>query len=184
MEDQIKFSIVTTVQIASICLLTTLFYIVIEIIFGDKCAYYFAINPFTSGLLHSNFNHLFWNIFGIFVSLNMRCNRFYTYERIFWITSLIALLYLPIILIDSGFASIGISGTCYFLLARGLLSLKRLKLVGYFIISSIIIAEFAGLGGNDEIAHTVHIIGAILGILSLPKFRLNFIHEKIYEIIG
>jgi hypothetical protein len=114
----------------------------------------------------------------------MRCNRFYTYERIFWITSLIALLYLPIILIDSRFASIGISGTCYFLLARGLLSLKRLKLVGYFIISSIIIAEFAGLGGNDEIAHTVHIIGAILGILSLPKFRLNFIHEKIYEIIG
>jgi hypothetical protein len=65
-----------------------------------------------------------------------------------------------------------------------MLSLKRLKLVGYFIISSIIIIEFTRLGENDEIAHAVHIIGAILGMLSLPKFKLNFIHEKIYEIIG
>jgi len=184
MVDQIKFSIITTLQVAAMCLLSTLLYILIEVILGSTYSYYFAINPFTSGLLHSNFDHLIWNIFGIFISLNMRCNRFYTFEKIFWVTSLIAILYFPIVLINSEFAAIGISGTCYFLIMRGAGSFKKFKILWYFMISSILIGDLMKIGDNDTIAHSVHLIGSILGIVSLYPGKLKFLHEKIYEIIS
>jgi membrane associated rhomboid family serine protease len=184
MQDQIKFSIITAVQVTAMCLLSTLIYIIIDITLGENYSYYFCINPLTSGLLHANFRHLMWNIFGIFISLNMRCNRFYTFEKIFWVTSLIAILYLPIIIMNSDFAAIGISGTCYFLLMRGIGSFRKFKPLMYFIISSIIISELARLGDDDKIAHAVHIIGSLLGLISLYPGKLKFIHEKIYEIIS
>lgn len=184
MKDQIKFSIVTTLQVTAICLLLTLLYITICILLGDISGYYFSINPFASGLIHSNFNHLSWNMFGIFISLNIRCNRFYTCEKIFWITSLISLIYLPAILLHYNLPSIGISGTCYFLLVRGLGSVKKLKPLSYFFIAMILISEFSRLSDNDGISHPVHIIGSLLGLISLYPGKIKFIHEKIYEIIG
>jgi membrane associated rhomboid family serine protease len=184
MKDQIKFSIVTTLQVTAMCFISTLLYIVTDVVIGDNYSYYIAINPFSSGLLHANFNHLLCNVFAIFVTLNMRCNRFYTFEKIFWVTSLIAILYLPIIIIEPGFAAIGISGSCYFLLMRGLGSMKRIKIIAYFLIAAIIIGEFLRLGDNDRIAHAVHIIGSMLGLVSLYPYRLRFVHEKIYEIIS
>ena len=184
MNDQIKFSIVTTFQVILMCLSASFIFIVIDITLENPYSYIFAINPFTSGLIHSNFDHLIWNIFSIFICLNIKCNRFYTFEKIFRITSLIAILYLPIILIDYEFAAIGISGTCYFLLIRGLISIKKLRYLTYFIAASIIISEFIELGDNDRIAHAVHLIGSILGLMSLYPGRLKIVHEKIYEIIS
>jgi len=184
--DQIKFAILTTLKLTVICLAVTILYLAIGIFLGENYSYYFAINPFTSGLIHSGFSHLEWNIFGIFISLNMACNRHYTTEKIFWITSLIAIIYLPLIIIDSEFASVGISGTCYFLLIRGLgsQSRKAIKIFCYFLLSNIIIKEALEIGNTDKIAHSVHFIGSILGLISLYPYRLKFLHDKIYEIIS
>ena len=184
MNDQIKFSTITTLKVTGVCLLSTFIYIIINIAIGDNMGYYFVINPFTSGLIHANFNHILCNMFGIFVSLNARCNRFYTLDKIFWITSLISLIYLPIVLLDQDFASVGISGTCYFLLMRGLGSVQKLKPLSYFFISTILIAGFLKLGENDKISHSVHIIGSLLGLISLYPNGIKFIHKKIYEIIS
>ena len=49
---------------------------------------------------------------------------------------------------------------------------------------SILIGEIIRIGDNDTIAHFVHVIGSILGIVSLYPGRLKFLHEKIYEIIS
>lgn len=184
MRDQIKFSMLTTLKVTGMCLLSTLLYIIINIAIGDNVGYYFVINPLTSGLIHANFNHVLWNMFGIFISLNAGCNRFYTPDKIFWITSLISSLYLPVVLLDPNFASVGISGTCYFLLMRGLGSVQKLKPLSYFFISTILISEFLRLGKNDNISHTIHIIGSLLGLISLYPNGIKFIHKKIYEIIS
>jgi membrane associated rhomboid family serine protease len=184
MKDQIRFSIVTTSQVTLMCLVSIVLYLATDVILSGDYSYYIAINPFTSGLLHANFNHLLSNIFIIFITLNMRCNRFYTVEKIFWVTSLIAILYLPIIIIEPEFSAIGISGTCYFLLMRGLGSTRKVKILAYFLIAVILTSEFLKLGNNDRIAHAVHIIGSILGLISLYPYGLKFINEKIYEIIS
>lgn len=189
MYNQIKFSIITTLQVTLMCFSSYILYIIIDIILGDEFAYYFAINPFMSGLLHANSDHLIWNMLGIFISLNMYGNRFYTFEKIFWITTLLSTIYLPVALIFPDLTTIGISGTCYFLLTRGMFfrghaPIKRTRIPAYFLISLIIISELIKIGENDHISHTVHLLGCALGIISLYPNKLKIIHEKIYEIIS
>ncbi len=184
MIDRIKFSSITTLQVSAMCISSILLYIIIDIFMGDTYSYYFSINPLISGLLHSNLEHLLNNLFIIFLCLNVKINRFYTFEKIFWVTSLISILHLPVILINNEFTAIGISGTCYFLLARLISSIRRFKWLGYVLVSIILSIEFIGIFQDDTISHSMHIIGLILGIISLYPGKIGCIHQKIYEIIS
>jgi membrane associated rhomboid family serine protease len=119
----------------------------------------------------------------------MYSNRFYTFEKIFWITALISAIYLPVALVYQDLATIGISGTCYFLLVRGIFfrgrkPIKRTRILAYLLISLIILSEIIRIGENDHISHSVHLLGCVLGIISLYPNKLKIIHEKIYEIIS
>lgn len=184
MIDRIKFSSITTLQVALMCIASILLYIIIDLFMGGTYSYYFSINPLISGLLHSNLAHLLSNLLIIFLCLNVKINRFYTFEKIFWITSLISILHLPVIIIDNEFTAIGISGTCYFLLARSICSIRRFKWIGYVLVSIISFAEFIGIFQDDTISHSMHIIGLIFGIISLYPGKIGWIHQKIYEIIS
>jgi membrane associated rhomboid family serine protease len=179
-----KFSSITTMQVAAMCIASILLYIITDLFIGDTYSYYFSINPFISGLLHSNIEHLLNNLLIIFLCLNVKINRFYTFEKIFWITSLISILHLPVIIINNEFAAIGISGTCYFLLARSICSVNRFKWLGYVLTSLILYIEFICTFQDDTISHSMHIIGLIFGIISLYTGKIGCIHEKIYEIIS
>jgi len=184
MIDRIKFSTITTLQTAVMCLASIFLYIIIDLFMSDTYSYYFSINPFISGLLHSDANHLLGNLLIIFLCLNAKINRFYTFEKIFWVTSLISILHLPVIIISTEFTAIGISGTCYFLLARVICSINRFKWLCYILASLILSAEFVGIFYDDTISHSIHIIGFIFGIISLRPGKIRWIHEKIYEIIS
>lgn len=184
MIDKIKFSTVTTLQTAVMCLGASFLYIIIDLFMGDTYSYYFSINPFIGGLLHSNADHLISNLLIIFLCLNIKINRFYTFEKIFWVTSLISLSHIPVILINSEFTAIGISGTCYFLLARVICSINRFKPLAYILMSLIIYVEIIGTFCEDTVSHSIHIIGCIFGVISLYPGKIKWIHEKIYEIIS
>jgi hypothetical protein len=64
---------------------------------------------------------------------------------------------------------VGISGTCYYLLARYFFTWGNKKNLGKAIILILAAAELFAIAENDGAAHGVHLIGILFGYLSLKK---------------
>jgi hypothetical protein len=79
-------------------------------------------------------------------------------------------LYLPITLLGYSLPAIGISGLCYFLIVRVLLTWKVKYNISVILFGMLTISEIYGLFElKDDIAHGVHLIGIGLGVYSIKK---------------
>jgi hypothetical protein len=160
---------------ASICIGAT---IVMVLFGGGKII---LMNPFVKGYLHVGFEHALTNFIMLFALLLAPINREYDFKKIYWVTLIISLLYLPTELLGVSQTALGLSGTCYFLLSRYFFSWKERSLLGAFIIGTIALLELgAGINpGSSNSAHWVHLLGIALGWTSI-KYR----HKKILAKLG
>jgi membrane associated rhomboid family serine protease len=151
-------------------------------IFGYNDAIYEI--PFFSGFAHAGYGHVFSNLIVIFFCLLANINKFYTIEKIFWITTLLSTIFLIPVLIGITDPIIGISGTCFFLMTRFFLSVKRNIKISQFFIFMLIYIETIHAGNDDQISHSMHIAGFILGWISLHPYKFQLVPRFIYDIIS
>lgn len=187
MNNNVKTSAKTTGLIALFCIAAFIILGIQIAIFGNSSANILMMDPFISGFLHTGISHFGWNIAIVFLALLSSVNTTYNITKVFWVTFILSLLYLPVSILGITPPAVGISGTCYFLLARYFFSWKKHRKIGYGIIIFLVFCEVITLGDlSDRVAHGVHILGAVLGYISLKtKYIENifpkFIAEKIAQ---
>lgn len=160
-----------------ICLFSLFFiaYVVFKVAYSESVAnIIFVYNPLFSGFMHSNIYHLSGNLMFLFIGLLFKINKKYTFNNIFVITFIISLIYFPFGLIFEC-AAIGLSGTAMFMLTRACLDENKWWLFVLYVI--LIYPDITKLFSNDDISHATHIIGALVGILSLyiEKYKKYFL---------
>lgn len=164
-----------TLIMAVLCIVSFLIYTLLLAIFQHTIlASSLMLIPFISGFIHSGLEHFFINL-GLFgAAMLCTINRDYTMRYLYWLTVLISFLYLPITLLGYSLPAIGISGLCYFLIVRVLLTWKVKYNIGVILFGMLTISEIYGLFVlKDDIAHGVHLIGMGLGVYSIKKVHLQ-----------
>lgn len=174
--SNVSLSAKTTGITILFCGASTVFIFLQVVVFGINSSNLIMMNPLLSGYLHLSMQHFLLNMGILLLALIPEVNRYYSPLKIFYITTIISLLYLPIEALGLTEVAIGISGTCYFLISRYLLSLEnkaRLGMLGIVLLASI---ETWGLSGSpDGAAHGVHLIGMFLGFISLKYNRIKIL---------
>ena len=155
-----------------LCGAATFFIFIQVVIFGSNSSNLIMMNPLLSGYLHLSMSHFLLNMGILLVALLPNINKNYSPLKIFYITTIISLLYLPIEALGLTQVAIGISGTCYFLISRCLLGLKERRALGVLGIGLLAFIEIGGFFGSPSgAAHGVHLIGMALGFISLKYDR-------------
>ena len=151
--------------------ITFILCVIAKLIFGNSSDDLMNYNPIINGFIHGDPTHLFMNLGLIFIFLIPQINQHYKFTQIFFITLIISLLYFPISL-AVGIPAVGISGTMYFMMTRVCLNKKNKLLFIFFIIMfGYEIVKINVI--SDGVAHGVHIIGVIFGLISLKKINTH-----------
>jgi hypothetical protein len=155
--------------------------VIAKLIFGEASDSIMNYNPIINGFIHGDPSHLATNIGLIFVFLIPEINQRFNFPKIFFITLIISVIYLPISVLI-GMPAVGISGTLYFMLSRACLNKRNILLYIFFAI--MISPEIINiLNTSDGSAHVVHIIGSVLGFISLHLKNTKFYRYKLTQII-
>lgn len=170
MRDNLKFAFKTIGIVILFCGASTLLTFIQLMIFGEDNSNLLMMNPLLSGYLHLSVPHFVSNMMLMFLALCSDVNQRYTALKIFYVTLIIEMIYLPIEVIELSQIAIGISGTCYFLISRFFFSWKQKAWLGASIAVALALIEFNGFfSAPNDAAHGVHLIGILLGYLSLPR---------------
>jgi hypothetical protein len=156
--------------------------VIAKLIFGEASDSIMNYNPIINGFIHGDPSHLATNIGLIFVFLIPEINQRFNFPKIFFITLIISVIYLPISVLI-GMPAVGISGTLYFMLSRACLNKRNILLYIFFAI--MISPEIINiLNTSDGSAHVVHIIGSVLGFISLHLKNTNLNKYKLVQMIS
>jgi hypothetical protein len=139
------------------------------------------MNPFIKGYLHLGLEHFSINMIILFLALLSPINESYDFKKIYKVTVVISLIYLPFEIGGFSETALGLSGTCYFLLSRYFFSWKERGPLGMLIITILALLELGASVNTsiDKTAHFVHVLGIALGYLSL-----KYAHKKSLEKLG
>jgi hypothetical protein len=175
MKSSVKEVAKTLCTTIAICIAAT---ILIYIFKGGKLI---VANPFIKGYLHLSLEHFATNIIILFLTLLSPVNRSYDFKRIYIVTVMISIIYLPFEILGLSQTALGLSGTCYFLLSRYFFSWKERSRLGVFIITILALLELGAAINipTDKTAHFVHVLGIALGYLSI-----RYAHKKSLEKLG
>jgi membrane associated rhomboid family serine protease len=156
--------------------------VIAKLIFGDLSDNIMNYNPFLNGFIHADWSHLICNLSLIFIFLVPTINQQYTFTKVYFITLFISLTYFPISILTS-LPAVGISGTLHFMLSR--VCLNKFNIPLYIFFAIIIFPEIINIfNTSDGTAHTVHIIGSVLGFISLHLKNTNLNKYKLVQIIS
>lgn len=161
-----KTAVKTVLHTLLITLCAFFFFCIYLGITGNTNPDYFMMLPFVSAYLHTGITHLAFNILLMLLLLHAKANAHFDYKNIFFISLVIALIYLPVELFSLTPPAIGLSGTVYFLLARYFLSFSNKKR-GYLFLLLLLSLEIISMHPDDNTAHFVHFLGAFLGWISM-----------------
>ena len=185
--QKIKSSLITVSFTLVIVIVSFVVFAILGAITGESQMNNLMLIPFISGYLHNGMQHILWNMIMLFICLLSAVNLNFDYKKIYWIAFFISLMYLPISFLGITKPAIGISGVCYFLLTRSLLSWKR-KNIGVILLISFIVMEILSTNHvNDQIAHGVHYIVVCLGIITAqnPAITEKISNQNyIFSILG
>ena len=156
--------------------------VIAKLIFGDLSDNIMNYNPFLNGFIHADWSHLICNLSLIFIFLVPTINQQYTFTKVYFITLFISLTYFPISILTS-LPAVGISGTLHFMLSR--VCLNKFNIPLYLFFAIIIFPEIVNIfNTSDGTAHSVHIIGAVLGFISLHLKNTDLNKYKLVQIIS
>jgi membrane associated rhomboid family serine protease len=145
-----------------------LFYIIAFAIFkSNNTSAFFIYNPFFSPFIHSGIEHLIYNIIFLAVVLTPDINSNLGMNNIIKLSLLLSFILLPFVLFEISDPIIGISGLCYLLLARILITRKKYYKLYILLLIFFCIFEFKSLGNKDGISHLCHLLGIVIGAVSI-----------------
>ena len=156
--------------------------VIAKLIFGEASDSIMKYNPIINGFIHGDPSHLATNLGLIFVFLIPEINQRFNFPKIFLITLIISVIYLPISFLF-GIPAVGISGTLHFMLSR--VCLNKFNIPLYIFFAIIIFPEIINIfNTSDETAHSVHIIGSVLGFISLHLKNTDLNKYKLVQMIS
>lgn len=150
------------------------------LLIGDSTDILFKIPPINV-FLHSDITHALSNIILISLLIIPSINN-YGIKSIILISSIISIIYIPFLFFGGG-SVIGISGFCFYLISRFLFTRKKYATLFIILGCFILLMEIIQIKNPDGISHGVHIIGYILGLLSIIPRVINFISKEKYNIL-
>lgn len=183
----IKNSSKVTLQVLGLSVSAFVIFAIAIAVFGKFGETFISLNPAFSGFIHAGLDHILYNLLLIFLFTLPAVNSQYDIKKIFWITFILSCAYLPISLLGITEHAIGISGTCYFLMARFFFSKQNhpiIRAVLLAIFGFLLLGEFINMTNpvGDGVAHGVHFAGVVLGVISL--YAPQILPKKIQEVIA
>lgn len=153
--------------------------VIAKLVFGESSDSIMNYNPILNGFIHADPSHLIFNLCVLLPLLIFKINNQITPRQFVIVTICISLLASPFS-VAYGVPAVGISGTLFFLLSRVCLVKKNWFLWIFFAITFGF--EFLNFfNTEDGMAHYVHVIGAVLGFLSLKIEQLEAVRTLSIE---
>ena len=163
-----KLKIKLFLKLTVLILGVNIFYVLAFAIFkSNSTSAFFTYNPFLSPFIHSGIEHLLYNIIFLAVVLTPDINSNLGINNIIKLSLLLSFILFPFVLFEISDPIIGISGLCYLLLARMLITRKKYSKLYILLLIFFCIFEFKSLGNNDEISHLCHFLGIVIGVVSI-----------------
>lgn len=150
------------------CLTAFIVFIIQIILWGNESSNLYMMNPLISGYLHASLNHFVSNLLLIFLLMIPAINRVLSFRELFYITTMLSLLYLPISIAGLTPPAIGLSGTCCYLGGRYAWTRKKWHVITKIFLILIIYLEVNKfMQPLDGQAHLMHVLGMIAGVCSI-----------------
>lgn len=174
---KIKKSLLINLFVVAGFVATFIMSIFANLIFGDLSDEIMNYNPAVNGFIHADPSHLAYNLIMLFGVMLFAVNQSYTFKEFYKITLIISLISFPMYFF-TGIPAIGISGTLYFMMTRACVNSK--SIIIYILLGGGILYEFFHVMEiKDGVAHYVHVIGCILGYISLKNHKYLGIETQI-----
>ncbi len=177
MKIQIINAAKVSATIALICAISSFAYLVALVMNLGGFTSILFYNPFISAFVHSDMTHYIMNILMLFLCLIPSINRLYTYKKVLYTAIILNTLYFPLVIFQVTLPIIGLSMFTYFLMGRIAVTRKKHKWLFLAIFFLILIGEISQIKTETTIAHLSHVIGALVGIISI-KFSSKKHSEK------
>lgn len=177
MKKQIVNALKTSAILSVICAISSLAYLLALVLNSGGLTSVFFYNPFISAFVHSDMTHFSMNILMLFLCLIPGINQLFTFKMVVYTAIILNTLYFPLVLFQVTLPIIGLSVFTYFLMGRIAVTRKKYKWLALLIFILILIGEISQINTETTIAHLSHIIGALVGIVSI-KFSSNTYIKK------
>jgi hypothetical protein len=176
-ECQLKIKLF--IKLTAIILVLNIIYIVFFAIFSSEItSVLFIYNPIFSPFIHSSIEHLIYNLFFLALVLLPDYNSNLGLNNLIILSILISFILFPLVLLNITSPMVGMSGLCYLLLSRLLLTRKSLSKFSIGILLFFIFYEFSTMGNGDSISHLCHFSGIVIGIVSVAV-QNKWMHNNI-----
>ena len=163
-----KLKLKLFIKVTTIILALNLIYILFFAIFSSEIAStLFIYNPLFSPFIHSGLEHLLYNLLFMVLVILPDCNSNLGINNLVKLSLLISFILFPLVLLNITTPMIGISGLCYLLLARVLLTRKSFPKFNIGVLLFFSFYEFTSLGNSDSISHLCHCLGITIGVVSV-----------------
>ncbi len=163
-----KLKLKLFIKLTTIILALNLIYILFFAIFSSEIAStLFIYNPLFSPFIHSGLEHLLYNLLFMVLVILPDCNSNLGINNLVKLSLLISFILFPLVLLNITTPMIGISGLCYLLLARVLLTRKSFPKFNIGVLLFFSFYEFTSLGNSDSISHLCHCLGITIGVVSV-----------------
>ena len=99
---------------------------------------------------------------------------------------LISFILFPFVLFHFTQPMVGISGLCYLLFSRILITRKKFPKLYFLLFLMLLIFEIKSIGNDDNISHLSHFLGIVIGVFSIlikKKWGLNYLNINIEKSI-
>ena len=175
------------IQLTALILSVNLFYILTFIFFPyEETSSLFTYIPLFNPFIHADLEHLMCNLLFLGLVLISDINSDLGLPKLIKLSFLISFILFPFVLFHFTQPMIGISGLCYLLYARILITRKKFPKMYLLLLLFVLIYEFKSIGNDDNISHLSHFLGIVIGVFSIlikKKWGLNYLNINIEKSI-
>ena len=175
------------IKLTALILGVNLFYILTFIIFPyEETSSLFTYIPLFNPFIHADLEHLMCNLLFLGLVLISDINSDLGLPKLIKLSFLISFILFPFVLFHFTQPMVGISGLCYLLFSRILITRKKFPKLYFLLFLLLLIFEIKSIGNNDNISHLCHFLGMIIGVFSIiikKKCGLNYLNINIEKSI-
>jgi membrane associated rhomboid family serine protease len=175
------------IQLIALILSVNLFYILTFIFFPyEETSSLFTYIPLFNPFIHADLEHLMCNLLFLGLVLISDINSDLGLPKLIKLSFLISFILFPFVLFHFTQPMVGISGLCYLLFSRILITRKKFPKLYFLLFLMLLIFEIKSIGNDDNISHLSHFLGIVIGVFSIlikKKWGLNYLNINIEKSI-
>ena len=175
------------IQLIALILSVNLFYILTFIFFPyEETSSLFTYIPLFNPFIHADLEHLMCNLLFLGLVLISDITSDLGLPKLIKLSFLISFILFPFVLFHFTQPMVGISGLCYLLFSRILITRKKFPKLYFLLFLMLLIFEIKSIGNDDNISHLSHFLGIVIGVFSIlikKKWGLNYLNINIEKSI-